>query len=537
LAGAVLNPHIGAEFVALPARSSRAVGTFLQPVFDPHTLRQLATTAIEAAIHAGADWADVRLGDHRAYDSAGATLLCGYSLRVRIRGVDAFTGGTELTPETLVAAARSAVTIARGLASLASTAESLSLAPTPVVTGEWRTPVEIDPFAVSIDDHAFVSESVGGMYDGPLLRMGCRVNAWYRWSSETRVFASSEGSLLTQFLTNVDAGKVVSKDHWRHQWANGERVELPVPSVQPCSGGFEVAVRPDRYASVQATAEDVLRYAALPSQLLDVGRQHIILDGALHAQLLGSLLPALSLHRALGNDMDVTGASLFAPPEAVLGQQRFSPLLHCMVDTGVPHFGAAAWDDEGVATTGLPLIVRGIVVNYLSTRATFPALAALLPSGRMSNTIPGAIPGTIPGVAYGDLSAPPAEVARSVSVRPSSNACPLPELAKVLGNGLLAHGGWTWMDPAGNGGYIYPTMMGEVRNGNIVRRVFGPRLMFSTKRFLPTLSTVGDASTIGATMMERSLSGFPWVVTRQAVTAPAGHYRDIDIVPRAFASS
>jgi predicted Zn-dependent protease len=500
----------------------------VRPIFDPETLRTLATTAIDAAVHAGAEWADIRLGDRQAFALGGLRVTCGFGLRVRVRGAEAFVSGAEVTAQALVAAARSAVATAQGLALAARTAETrLSLANVPVVKGEWRAPIEIDPFSVSIDDHVAVNGSEAGVYDGDLRREWSKTwaspRSLWEWSRETRVFVSSEGSLVTQFLGGVRAyQEVVINQIISPQLQIGGF--LKVPSVRPSTGGFELAMRPDRYANAQAVADEVRRYAALPMAPFEIGRRDVVLDGALHAQLLGAaVLPALSLNRALGNEIDLAGSSVLSPPETVLGQRIFSPLFNLGVDAGIPHFGAAAWDAEGVPTTAVPLITAGTVTNYLSSRSTHAVLSALLPPGRL--------PAVPPGVTHADLTGIPAEVPSALSMRPSATACSLTTLAKQLGNGLLARDGQVDVDPDGYGGYLYPWTLFEVRGGELVRRIYGARLMFSTKRLLPTLSAVGDASTCETGVTYAAIPGLPWTSTPVAVTAPAGIYHKLDVVP------
>jgi len=532
LAGMALGPRLGAEVVTLPARSTRALATFVRPVFDPDMLRTLATTTIEAAVHAGAEWADIRLGDRRWCNLGGIPgrliVTCGFGLRVRVGGAEAFVCGAELTPPALAAAARSAVAIARGLAPAARTAETrLALAPAPAAKGEWHAPIAIDPFSVSVDDHIAVNASDWGWYEGDLRRTwapyGGYPRTYWEWSRETRVFASSEGSLVTQFLGDVIAHQeVVINQVFRPSLLDGGVVN--VASVKASTGGFELALRPERYAQVQAAADEILRYAILPVVPFEIGRRDVVLDGTLHAYLLAAgVLPALSLNRALGNEMDLAGTSFLSPPETVLGQRVFSPLLNLGVEAGAPHYGASAWDDEGVPTTSAPLLTAGAVTNYLSSRSSLAALVGRLPQSQ--------VPSVVPGVAHAELTSPPAEVPRAVSMAPSPTPNSLTTLAKQLGNGLLARRGWISVDPDGNGGYIRPETLFEVRQGELVRRIRGARLMFSTKRLLPTLSAVGDATTSETSVTNAAVPGIPWAFAPVAVTAPAGLYHKLDVVP------
>jgi len=496
---------------------------------DADALRKLATMTIDAATHAGADWADVRIGDRRVY-RGNIFLRVGFGVRVRVGNAEAFVGGGDPTPERLVAAARAAVSTARGFArSPAWSADaSLALAPTPRVAGEWRAPIEIDPFSVPIDEHRYVEKSLSGRFDVRLSQVGFTGGRKsFEWYGETRAFASSEGSLVIQFLGGVYANghTTAGGSWWRLQ--RDENIELSIPDYESCTGGFEIVVRPNRFDRLETLVRELAQYAKLRSGLLDVGRYNVVLDGSAHASLLNStVVPALSLRRVLGHDVDIDGTSPLSPAEDVLGQPLFAPSMMLNVDADVPHLGAAAWDDEGVARRAVPLITHGRIVSYLSSRATLPAIAALATQRGLSTQLPG-IANTP------DVTHSPTEIPASVSMPPASamasNAGTLAGLAKQLGTGLLARGGWVIVNTQGVGGYIAPHMMFEVRGGELVRRVFGARLLFSTKKLFPTLTAVGDASTVDNSTQGMPVA-FPSMMVSSVVTAPAALYRNLDVV-------
>jgi len=467
------------------------------------------------------------------------SVKCGFGLCVRVRGAEAFVGGTEPVPELLATAARAAVNAAQELSRTTTQVndQRFALASVPVAKGEWRAPIAIDPFALSVDDHAAIMGGCDGAHDGRLSRWSRRgfqfgPGDWWRWLAETRVFASSEGSLVTQFLGGLDARMAVRKWDWRRQ--RGEDLELDVASQHSCTGGVELLLRPEFFAELETTMEELARYAALPCATMDVGRYAAVLDGPTQARLLGqTVLPALSLRRVLGHEIDVAGTSFFAPPDVAIGDRVCSPLLSCAVDGpgqkfGMIPFGARQWDDEGVATRPVSLIERGTLVNYLASRATLPALGTLSKAGTVS--------ATLGGITQATFAARPAERPPSVSMAPSSSVMSLDGLARQIGVGVLVRGGYVSVDPEGHGGYVMPGMACEVRGGRVVRRIRGSRLMFSTKRLLQTLSAIGDANTLGTVMNWEVVPGIPWSFPRQALTAPAACYREFDLVPRFLAS-
>jgi len=453
---------------------------------------------------------------------------CGFGIRVHVGGADAFVGGGDLTSNSLVAAARSATAAARGLAKI--TTREMVWAPVPVVRGEWIAPIEIDPFAVSIDEHIFAAHGGSGMHDGLLMRSPPEIRpAGYPtdWFAETRVFASSEGSLVTQSLVSCEGSRRSSNWNWRNALSQDGPIEASVEGDYPRTIGFEALLRSDRFERLQAAMEEVARFASLPCHVAEIGRHDVLFSGAMHGSLLSEVLVSqLSLDRVLGNVMDVAGGSWLAPPSSVLGQQVLPPLLSCRVMPEAPAFGASAWDDEGVATTPLPLVGRGVVKNYLSSRTTLPMLADQVPSAL--------IPKSVPGVTHvARIDAPPAEVPRAVAVSPAAESASLNDLAKHLGDGILVKSGFISVDSNGLGGVIAPRLACEVKKGAIVSRIVAiDHMGFSTKRLLTTLSAIGDASTVETSGTHLWSPGIPWHFVLQTVSAPAAVYHKVDVVPR-----
>jgi TldD protein len=484
-------------------------------------------------MQAGAEWADIRLGDRRTYGSITAVTYS-FGLRVRVGGVEAFVGGGDPTTDHLARAARSAVATARGLVSSAGGAsrESFGLTPVPVVTGEWRAPMEIDPFAVSIDEHDHVNQTLNGMDDvrlAGLYGMGIRRQFGYSIRAETRVNASSEGSLLTQFLGDVMIEQnVIGKGNWRLRGL-GEQLAVPFAGYGSCTAGFEVLAQLNRFEQVEQAAQELLRYETLPGGMIDVGRYPVVFDGSAHASLVQSaLVPALSLRRVLGYDADLGGTSPWRPVAEVVGHQLFSPLLSLQIDHGPPAFGAYRWDAEGVAAMGGPLITNGTVVNYITTRATHAVLTSLLaarPQGGVSPLMGNAVATQASNILT--------ELPTSLSVLPATTGSPnngtLEALAKQLGTGLLVRGGDTYVNPEGTGGRTFPMMMFEVKGGQLVRRLYGASLQFSTKKLFKSLKAVGNASTLGE-RTQRAYMGFPESLCATSLTAPAALYAGVDVL-------
>jgi len=500
---------------AIPARARQSVGSFAPQLIDPETLRQFARSAIDAATHAGATFADVRVSDRRQYSPGGPgnegylSFNFGCGVRVRVGEHEAFAATGDPTPDSVARAARAAVATARALSAVS--APPAPLLPTPPATGEWVSPREIDPFTVSPDEHAFVQSG----YTTFGRKHGVTIGGGIAWGDETRVFASSDGALITQRKTTGSPYFRVEFRSWRTlrllNW-------ITVPTFSSCTAGFELALGPECHARFETAVDELAELMTYPFDFAEVGRRDVVLDGhAFGALVGGTLMPALSLSRVLNEDQDSVGTSFLSPPESIVGQALLSPLLNMGVVQGAPHHGAAQWDDEGAVATSFPLIERGAVVNYLGTRATL----AELPNGVK--------PRTSPGIAFAsEVMTLPGARPGTLGVQPNATGESFAELVKSLGNGYIVRNAWAEVDQQASSGTLHPYIMFEVRQGKIVRRVIKGRLEFASKKVLSALASLGNESSLCPATGSVS-GGMPWSNTEYVITAPAAIIRDVNI--------
>jgi len=497
-------------------------------------MRTLATTAIEAATHAGAQFADIRISELREYSPAGfyygeLMVIFGYGIRVRVNDCDAFVCGVDPTREGVIRATQTAIAAARDQAKVSG--RGWPLVPTPVVKGEWTSPVKIDPFAISPEDHVVVQNGLR-LWEGRKSGVSAEVSGM-AWQGKTQVFASSEGSLVTQRTTRVHLfdGAYLRYSNWRPD----TEATILVPGIDPQTAGVEALLGDALHAHLEAAVDDFAQLMTYPLARAEVGRKDIVLDGHAFGTVLGyTVVPALMLGRALGEEQDSEGTSFLAPPAAIVGQALFAPALNLWVESAVPYYGAAQWDDEGVATRTVPLIEGGVVQRYLGTRASAGActLERTTPSSTPAGAsdAPASTAGSTLGVAFTSnaLSFPAARPG-TLAVRTVSPGPSLAELARMLRNGYLLRNGSAVIDQQGAGGALIRGLLFEVRDGEIRRRLIGARLEFSTKKLLRTIPALGGSSSV-ATASHFLTGGLPWNATRSTLRAPAVILKDVNIV-------
>jgi len=510
-------------------------------------LRALALAAMEAARAAGADSADIRIGVRRrltVYPYPGSVVLnqmVGYGVRAWHNGTWSFQHGNVLSADAVAATARSAAAGARLYAGIdaqlsghrrpvsALTAMDARAA-LPVVTGAWRTPVEIDPFLVAIDDLQRVM--------GTSRRMALPDAAWEdlqihagggaaSWDAETRVFASTAGSLVTQetmaggFRLSATA---VTPDNRALGIGQSDPVSRP--------GGFETLLRPGIGDELERLAGTIARWQELPFRAFgDVGRFPVVLDGRTMAQLVGATVgQALDGDRVSGVEDDASGGSFLAPPLDVLqaAAPQFSPLLSARVDRALPSTTAVQWDDDGVVPEPYTVLERGRVVDFHTTCETVPMLASWYArQGRPVRSHGGTVAPTADSVPYGSGG--------HLRVAPSPASASVDDLMREISHGFLIANGGVSVSPGLTAGRIgfdaNDGCMIEIRRGVPVARTV-LQLQFTTQSILgrKNLLALGDASTSGWSELI-SAKGIPWQSASQQVTAPAALCNDVDVIP------
>jgi len=527
--------HRAFGMARLPIRSQQPVASFFPELIAADTLQALATTGVDAARQAGAEYADIRLTDLRLLrlgielgDSgvptivgnipgAAITFELSYGIRARVGGAWAFVTGNECTSDAVAAAGRRAAATARGVA--ASVRQPWEMVAAPAVRGEWTTPVRVDPFAVSPDAHVNI---LGALYDVGARATGA--TAWPRvtWTGETRVFASTDGSLTTQHLTHalpsiyIDAKTGVPRV---------PDVMLRFRDINPISAGLEIFEGAALQERLKAAAADAIPLLQFPIGAADVGRYEAVFDGtSMGAMAAYTLAPALELRRVLGYDADGVGTSILAPTADVLGAPLFAPCLTLTSDRSMPQYGAVQWDDEGVVPRSFPLIANGAVVDYFSTRATAGALASWYSkTGR-----PLASQGTT--IAQSP-STPPRARATDLVIASGASGTTLDTLIRGVKRGVLVRSlEYVSSDQQLSGGAFFPEMLFEITRGKITRRLIDSGVQFGTKSFWKGITTMGDASTVEYGVARRYPNA--GTIEYTPVRAPAAHVARLDVIQR-----
>jgi TldD protein len=523
IASAALQPtglHAGTVITTVPRR-------FLREPIDRAKLDELAGHALDAARGAGAQYADVRVAEYHRLIVAkqlgidfyvNLETTFSYGVRTRVGGIWASAHGTLPTTDSVTAAARRAVQRAKRLTS--TVREPRELASTPVSTGEWSVPVTIDPFAVPLEEQMALLlawDAIARRVQG-----GFSASLGLGWTDETRVVHTTDGTRVMQRFVRSRPNASVLADRMQ----GGTPVQLIVPSIKMQSGGYECVTGPGIQSDILATTEDALRYALLPGRALDVGRYPMILDGVTAGRIVGAAVgEGIEMDRVMGDEVDASGTSSFAPVSEKLGRRLVSPLLTIHADRSLPSVLGRRWDDEGVEVKNTTIIREGTVTDYQTTRDN----ARQLESWYLQHQLPTGSRGC---AIAGEAHTPVTARCGHLTVVPGTRRASVDDLVRTVQRGILvSDAAWISTDQQGSTGMISSNSATflEIERGRIVRRVMDGAVQFRTLPLLASVTAIGDPTTM-RDMTMRSLKGMPWHVEISHVSAPAMAVSAADLI-------
>ncbi|HEU0016165.1 MAG TPA: TldD/PmbA family protein [Longimicrobium sp.] len=346
--------------------------------WDAAANRELAMRALDAARSAGATYADVRINRNRSqavstrerqitgFEDAETF---GFGVRVLAGGAWGFAASRDITLDEVQRVARQAVAQAR--ANAPARARPVELAPVePYPNATWRSPIEVDPFDVAIED------KVGLLFqanEAALRVQGARfVTSSMFFVREDKAFASTEGTYTDQTIYRAYPQMTVtavSADNADFQARNST-------PVQPMGLGYEHVTRSDLVGNAPRWAEDAV--AKLSAKPVQPGRYDLVLlPSHLFLTIHESIAHPTELDRIMGFEANYAGTSFISPIEDYLGKFRYGPdLMNIQAERSAPgSLATVGWDDEGVKPDEYLIVRNGILNDLQTTREQAPWLA------------------------------------------------------------------------------------------------------------------------------------------------------------------
>jgi TldD protein len=331
----------------------------------------VAKQAVEAARRAGAEYADAR-AVHESTESLTVrnqemegidrSDSRGLGIRVLVGGRWGFAATARVDEGEIDRTAALAVQIAKAAARLPG--ERVELAPVEPATGTWHGPMLEDPFNVSLEEKvSLLMEATRRMQKVPGVSFGeagidlFRSQVW---------FASSDGAATDQTVVQSGAGieavAVGEGDVQRRSFPNSFRGHI-------AAAGWEHVAKLGLVEEAERTATEAVELLSAPECPSEVTT--LVLDsGQMELQIHESIGHAVELDRVLGMEESYAGSSFVRPEDR--GRLRYaSPLVSITADATLSGgLGSFAWDDEGVPAQRMPILVDGVLQDFLSSRET-----------------------------------------------------------------------------------------------------------------------------------------------------------------------
>jgi TldD protein len=342
-------------------------------------LQDIAHRALDTARVLGASYVDVRILRRRSeaikvkngvVEAVERSEEQGFGLRVLADGAWGFASSALPTTAEADQVAALAVQIARASALFKRRDVRLG----PPVTGRnfYRTPIQVDPFSVSLEDKVdLLLQADAEMRRVPGLTVASGNLVFLR---EEKLFASSEGAFIEQEI--VEAGGGI------------EALAVGDEEVQKRS-------YPNSFGRHQGTAGyEFIEALDLPGNAARVAEEAVALLSApqcpnkVTTVILGATQVALQVHESCGHPVELdrvfgteaayAGTSFLTPDK--LGSFRYgAEIVNITADATIPGgLGTFGYDDEGVPAQRTPLVRDGIFVGYLASRETAEQLNELL---------------------------------------------------------------------------------------------------------------------------------------------------------------
>ena len=358
---------------------------------DPSDREQLARRGVAAAQAAGARYADMRITRREIHRYAisdntevwngqrqglgTVTETVGIGVRVLVDGYWGFSASTIFAPDEIERLAHDAVGQARTNAQ-GSPAWHVDLGVMPAVTGRWRTPVRLDPFAITIEEKTDYIQYLSQAVDQVGLRIVVSTPlAHLKFVREECVLATSEGSCLTQTCLESGGYLKVSADaqSFTEVAGGGGGSGLAVHGIAVAGAGWELILDaniPEQLLSGQLEQE-LRQRSAIPVSTPLIGKHTLVCDGATMGRLVEATLGlATQLDRALGYEANAVGTTVFDDPLGMLGNLQLAPSnVTITANRSAPQqLATVQWDDEGVAPESFPLVKDGVLADFQTTR-------------------------------------------------------------------------------------------------------------------------------------------------------------------------
>ena len=377
-AGAILVPVFG---------NAVAAEELMKPVAASFK-KALADAGLNAATKAGASYCDVRIGRYlnqfittrdRNVENIVNTESSGVGVRVIAGGAYGFASTNDMSPDSVAAAARQAVAIAKANAKLQG--EPIRLAPVKGV-GEvsWATPFKKDWRTIPVKEKAdmLIAANAAGLGAGASFMTSTLFQV-----NQQKYFASTDGSYIDQDIHRLWAPfTATAVDKASNRFRTRDSLASPVgmgyeyfdaraeDKVQ-AAGGVTTLYTKSYDIIEDARAAGRQAREKLSARSIEPGKYDLVLSPEhLFLTIHESVGHPTELDRVLGYEANYAGTSFATLDKWKTKQFKFgAERVNFTGDKNEPmSLGAVGYDDEGVPAKRWDIIKDGVLVNYQATR-------------------------------------------------------------------------------------------------------------------------------------------------------------------------
>ena len=529
------------EFVQHSAAAAAGIGlagnsNLLHGILVPSTVGRgiqqdrdaLAAAALNAARSAGADYADVRISTNRTQRArtrervvtgVSDSETSGFGVRVLVDGTWGFSASREATLDEVARVAQ--VAVAQAKANRAAQRRPVELAPLDWTgRGEWRSPVEIDPFDIPIED------KVALLMEANQAAMAVQgiafVSSSLSFLREEKFFASTDGVITDQTINKASARMnvtAIAPDRSDFQSRSST-------DVMPRGFGYEHVLNADLVGRAPGWAEDAVQ--KLSAKPVEPGRYDLVLRPShLWLTIHEAIAHPTELDRIMGFEANYAGTSFISSPEEFLGSYKYgSEIMNVQGERITPGaLSTVGWDDDGVKPDEYLIVKDGILNDLQTTREQAPWLSDWYASqGR---------PVRSHGNSYGQSWA-----VTQFQRMPNINLLPHPdrdvpeaELIDGVEDGILIDGDGSFsIDQqrynAQFGGQVYY----EIKNGRITGMLKDVAYQIRTPEFWAGMDLIGGESTYEMGGSFGDAKGQPAQSNSISHGCPTTRHRDVTVI-------
>ena len=442
-------------------------------------MKDIAGWALETAKFRGATYADARVVSDRqralgtkngAIAASSDSESLGLGIRVLVRGAWGFASTSDLSRESIERAAAAAVAIARASASVQS--HPVQLAPEKPAVADWRSPCEIDPFAVATEESLSLllacDAELRKRPEITLAETNLVLRRYEQW------FYSSEGADIHQLRYTTGAGFEA------YVFSGDEIHKRSYPNSfggQYQDRGYELIHDLKLLENSARIADEAI--ALSRAEQCPEGRMDVVLDSSqLALQIHESIGHPIELDRVLGMEANFAGGS-FLSLDKLRNLRYGTEQVNVVADATEAHgpgLGTFAFDDEGVAAQCTPIIRNGEFSGYLTSRET----AAMVGDSRSNGAMRAEGWNRMPLIRMTNVSILPGEQPMSVD-----------ELIAGIDRGIYMETNRSWSIDDKRYNFQFGCELGwEIKNGKRVRMLKNPSYSGITTEFWNSMDAI-----------------------------------------------